>query len=189
MTCGTPCAMPWATTHWRSTTGSPRPRRTSRRRARRWPRRHGAAEPGYSWRIRRGHHWPCSTPTRGLDRHAELVSAVAAVSRLALENTRLQAGLRAQLLEVEQARASLMRSGFAQRRQLERDLHDGAQQRLLAVGMKLAALEADASSRSGPPRRGPGRQGRAARGDERAAPAGPRDLPGRADAGRPARRS
>lgn len=81
----------------------------------------------------------------GLTRHADLLNAVTAVSRLALENNRLQAGLRAQLLEVEQARARLLRSGFAQRRQLERDLHDGAQQRLLAVGMKLAALEVEAS--------------------------------------------
>jgi signal transduction histidine kinase len=76
-----------------------------------------------------------------LRRHRELVDAAMAVSALALENVRLQAGLRAQLAEVTATRARLLQSGFAQRPQLEKDLHDGAQQRLLAIGMRLAALE------------------------------------------------
>lgn len=78
---------------------------------------------------------------RSLRRHRQLVDAAVAVSALALENVRLQAGLRAQLAEVTATRARLLQSGFEQRRQLERDLHDGAQQRLLAIGMRLAALE------------------------------------------------
>jgi signal transduction histidine kinase len=78
---------------------------------------------------------------RSLTRHRDLIDSALAISRLALENARLQAGLRAQLAEISDARARLLSSGFAQRRQLERDLHDGAQQRLLALGMRLATLE------------------------------------------------
>jgi signal transduction histidine kinase len=63
------------------------------------------------------------------------------VSRLALENARLQTTLQARLLEVQQARSRLMHTGLEQRRRLERDLHDGAQQRLLAIGLQLGVLE------------------------------------------------
>jgi signal transduction histidine kinase len=77
----------------------------------------------------------------GLRRHRDLVDSAVAVSRLALENGRLQASLRTQLTEVREARARLLHAGLEQRRRLERDLHDGAQQRLLALGMRLAALE------------------------------------------------
>lgn len=77
-----------------------------------------------------------------LTRHRDLIDSALVISRLALENTRLHAGLRAQLAELGDARSRLLRSAFAQRRQLERDLHDGAQQRLLALAMRLAVLEA-----------------------------------------------
>lgn len=75
-----------------------------------------------------------------LQRHRTLLDSAVAVSRLAIENAQLQASLRAQLLAVREARARLMRGGLEQRRQLERDLHDGAQQRLLAVNMRLSAI-------------------------------------------------
>lgn len=77
-----------------------------------------------------------------LERHRGLLSSALAVSVLALENVRLQTGLQAQLAKVTLTRSRLLTSGLAQRRQLERDLHDGAQQRLLAIGMHLASLEA-----------------------------------------------
>ncbi len=77
-----------------------------------------------------------------LRRHHDLLEASVAVSRFALENARLEAGLRAQLLSVRQARARLLTSGLEERRRLERDLHDGAQQRILAVGLRLGALQA-----------------------------------------------
>jgi signal transduction histidine kinase len=67
----------------------------------------------------------------------ELVEAVAATAQLALENQRLQAELRAQLDEVRASRARIVAAGDAERRRLERDLHDGAQQRLLALGLAL----------------------------------------------------
>jgi signal transduction histidine kinase len=66
----------------------------------------------------------------------ELLEAVGAAARLAVENSRLQAQLRAQLAEVRASRARIVAAGDAERRRLERDLHDGAQQRL--VGIRLA---------------------------------------------------
>jgi signal transduction histidine kinase len=67
----------------------------------------------------------------------ELVQAVGAAASLALENARLQAELRAQLEEVRASRARIVSAGDAERRRLERDLHDGAQQRLLGVRLAL----------------------------------------------------
>jgi signal transduction histidine kinase len=54
-----------------------------------------------------------------------------------LEVERLQAQLRAQLVEVRASRARIVEVGNAERRRLERDLHDGAQQRLLGVRLAL----------------------------------------------------
>ena len=67
----------------------------------------------------------------------ELVEAVGAAASLALENARLQAELRAQLAEVRASRARIVEAGDAERRRLERDLHDGAQQRLLGIRLAL----------------------------------------------------
>jgi signal transduction histidine kinase len=78
----------------------------------------------------------------GLRRHQELVDSAVAVSGLALENARLQAGRRAHLAAVQEARRRLLSVGLDERRRLERDLHDGAQQRLLAIAMRLGAIEA-----------------------------------------------
>ena len=58
-----------------------------------------------------------------------LVESAAAAARLALENARLQAELRAQLQEVRESRARIVAAGDAERRRLERNIHDGAQQR------------------------------------------------------------
>jgi signal transduction histidine kinase len=54
-----------------------------------------------------------------------------------LEVERLQGQLRAQLVEVRASRARIVEAGDAERRRLERDLHDGAQQRLLGVRLAL----------------------------------------------------
>jgi signal transduction histidine kinase len=67
----------------------------------------------------------------------ELLDAVGAAARLALENARLQAELTAQLAEVRASRARILEAGDAERRRLERDLHDGAQQRLLGIRLAL----------------------------------------------------
>jgi signal transduction histidine kinase len=68
-----------------------------------------------------------------------IVSAVASVARLGLENERLAAQVRAQLDEVRASRLRIVEAGDAERRRIERDLHDGAQQRLVALTMRLEA--------------------------------------------------
>jgi signal transduction histidine kinase len=74
----------------------------------------------------------------GLLDDQELVGAVARASRLALQNERLQAEVRAQLESLRASRARIVEAGDAERRRLERDLHDGAQQRLVALNLSLA---------------------------------------------------
>jgi signal transduction histidine kinase len=66
-----------------------------------------------------------------------LLEAAGAAARLALENERLQAELRAQLAELRASRARIVQAGDDERRRLERNLHDGAQQRLLGLGLAL----------------------------------------------------
>jgi signal transduction histidine kinase len=66
-----------------------------------------------------------------------LLEASGAAARLALENERLQAELRAQLAELHASRARIVSAGDQERRRLERNLHDGAQQRLLSLGLAL----------------------------------------------------
>jgi signal transduction histidine kinase len=69
-----------------------------------------------------------------------LLEAAGSAARFALENERLQAELRSQLAELRESRARIVRAGDEERRRLERDLHDGAQQRLLGIGMALQLL-------------------------------------------------
>jgi signal transduction histidine kinase len=66
-----------------------------------------------------------------------LVEAVGNAARLALENERLAAEVRAQLEEVRASRARIVQAADAERRRVERDLHDGAQQRLVALALRL----------------------------------------------------
>src|SRR4029434_10760616 len=66
-----------------------------------------------------------------LDDEPELVQAVAATARLTIENQRLQAEVRAQLEEVRASRARIVEFRDAERHRVERNLHDGAQQRLV----------------------------------------------------------
>jgi signal transduction histidine kinase len=75
-----------------------------------------------------------------LRRHGRPVAGALSAAGLALENARLQAGIRAQLEQVRASRARIVEAGLAERRRLERDLHDGAQQRLLALTMQLGAV-------------------------------------------------
>ncbi|HWJ33498.1 MAG TPA: histidine kinase [Gaiellaceae bacterium] len=82
---------------------------------------------------------------RALLEHPELIDAVSAAVGLALDNDRLHAQLRSQLQELRASRARLVRAADSERRRLERDLHDGAQQRLLALGLALNMLRARAS--------------------------------------------
>jgi signal transduction histidine kinase len=56
---------------------------------------------------------------------------------LAVEIARLRAEVRRQLAEVQASRARIVAAGYEERRRLERDLHDGAQQRLVSIGLAL----------------------------------------------------
>ena len=56
---------------------------------------------------------------------------------VAVENVRLDAELQARLDELRESRARIVEAGYAERRRVERDLHDGAQQRLVALGLTL----------------------------------------------------
>lgn len=75
-----------------------------------------------------------------------LVDSVAAGARLAVENDRLQAELRTQLEEVRVSRARILEAGDEERRKIERDLHDGAQARLLALSLALQVVTAKLDS-------------------------------------------
>ena len=59
--------------------------------------------------------------------------------RLAIDNARWRLGLAAQLRELRIARRRIVGDGDDERRRLERDLHDGVQQQLLALGAELRA--------------------------------------------------
>jgi signal transduction histidine kinase len=65
------------------------------------------------------------------------VRAVGAAAALALENERLDAELRAKLEELRASRERMLSVGLEERRRLERNLHDGAQQRLVALALDL----------------------------------------------------
>jgi signal transduction histidine kinase len=77
-----------------------------------------------------------------LDTSRELVHAAAASSSLAIDNERLKADLRARLEELRVSRLRIVEAADAARRRIERDLHDGAQQRLVALALDLRMLKA-----------------------------------------------
>ena len=104
---------------------------------------------------------PVDDPTRVatfLERHGEplamivhdeallqdpgLVSAVTAATKLAVENDRLQQELLDQLIEVHESRARIVEAADAERKRIERNLHDGAQQRLVALSVALRMADA-----------------------------------------------
>lgn len=74
----------------------------------------------------------------------ELIEATVAAARLAIDNARLQAEVRAQLAEVRASRARILHAGDVERQRIERNLHDGAQQRLVMLAFALRAAQARA---------------------------------------------
>jgi signal transduction histidine kinase len=76
----------------------------------------------------------------------DLEQAIGAAVRLALENERLQAETLAHLDQLRASRVRIVETGDAERRQLERDLHDGAQQQLLALSYDLRLARAQAQA-------------------------------------------
>jgi signal transduction histidine kinase len=74
-----------------------------------------------------------------LDDDPELLQAAGAVALLAAENAELDAGWSDAVDELRQSRARIVRAGDDERRRFERNLHDGVQQRLVAIRMHLGA--------------------------------------------------
>jgi signal transduction histidine kinase len=82
----------------------------------------------------------------GLLEDPSLAEEVIKAARLALQNERLQAEVRAQLEDLRASRSRIVEASDTERRRLERDLHDGAQQRLVGLALSLRL----ARSRLGP---------------------------------------
>ena len=74
-----------------------------------------------------------------------LLRAVAGAAALSLENQRLNAELLARLAELRASRARIVQAGDSERRRLERNLHDGAQSRFVAVALDLRLARARAN--------------------------------------------
>ena len=75
-----------------------------------------------------------------LREHPGLVEEAVSAARLAVENEQLQAEVRAQLEDLRASRARIVEAADLERRRLERDLHDGAQQRIVALSLGLRLL-------------------------------------------------
>jgi signal transduction histidine kinase len=76
-----------------------------------------------------------------LNDEPELLDAVTAAAGIALENARLNVELRARVEELRGSRARIVEAGHRERQRLERNLHDGAQHRLVALSLQLSLLE------------------------------------------------
>jgi signal transduction histidine kinase len=76
-----------------------------------------------------------------LQDESELLEAVTAGAGMALENAQLHAEQRAHVEELRGSRARIVDAGRKERQRLERNLHDGAQQRLIALSLELSLLE------------------------------------------------
>jgi signal transduction histidine kinase len=83
--------------------------------------------------CRRDHLFAVIDHDEALHQQREVAQATVAVAGLAIENAHLYATMRAQIEEIRTSRLRLATAAFDERRRIQRDLHDGAQQRLFAV--------------------------------------------------------
>ena len=90
---------------------------------------------------RNGEHVAALVHDPALDDERQLLEAVGAAAGMSLENARLQAELQARVEELRGSRARVIEAGQKERQRLERNLHDGAQQRLIALSLRLSLLE------------------------------------------------
>ncbi len=74
---------------------------------------------------------------RALDDQEEFLRAVGSIAAASLENRRLAAQVDASLEELHESRARIQAAADAERQRMERDLHDGAQQRLVALRVRV----------------------------------------------------
>jgi signal transduction histidine kinase len=77
-----------------------------------------------------------------LSTRPDVIESVINAAGLAIEIGRLRAEVRRRLAEVEESRARIVTAGYVERRRLERDLHDGAQQRLVSIGLAIRHVQA-----------------------------------------------
>ena len=77
----------------------------------------------------------------GLVGDAELSDAIVSLVKAALRESRLKVDLQTSLSDLDDSRRRLATAADAERRRIERDLHDGAQQRLIALRMRLSLAE------------------------------------------------
>jgi signal transduction histidine kinase len=76
-----------------------------------------------------------------LNEHPDVLASVVNAAGLAIEIARLGTEVRRRLAEVEESRARIVTAGYEERRRLERDLHDGAQQRLVSIGLAMRHIQ------------------------------------------------
>jgi signal transduction histidine kinase len=88
-----------------------------------------------------GHHIAALVHDSALAHQPDLLEVVSAAANVALERERLQAELSARVSELQASRERIVSAGDAERRRLERNLHDGAQQRLVAIALQLSLLK------------------------------------------------
>jgi signal transduction histidine kinase len=102
---------------------------------------------------REGVHVAALIHDPALEDERELLDSVQAAAGIALENGRLHAELRARLDELRGSRARIVEAAQNERQLLERNLHDGAQQRLIALSLELSLLKGrigdDSEARAG----------------------------------------
>jgi signal transduction histidine kinase len=89
---------------------------------------------------RRDRHVAALVHDPALDDEPELLDGVVAAAAIALENAQLHAELQARLDELRGSRSRIVEAGDTERRRIERNLHDGAQQRLVALSLDLRAV-------------------------------------------------
>ena len=77
---------------------------------------------------------------RSLDDDPELVEAVSGAAAVAMEAQQLHAEAEVRLAEVRASRERVISAGDAERRRIERNLHDGAQQRLVTLALQLSVI-------------------------------------------------
>jgi signal transduction histidine kinase len=71
----------------------------------------------------------------------DLLNGVLGAASLSIEVARLRVEVKAQLAQVAASRGRIIEAGYEERRRLERDLHDGAQQRLVSLGIQLRRMQ------------------------------------------------
>jgi signal transduction histidine kinase len=78
---------------------------------------------------------------RSLEDDPELVETIGVAAAVALENRQLHAEVTARLAELQASRERIVTAADAERRRIERNLHDGAQQRLVTLALQLSLIQ------------------------------------------------